>query len=144
MICSFVIPGEAKGKARPKSTVVNGHARVYTPGKQIEYENWVRLNFLEDNPEFASRPLFAEDKPLNVVIRIYRQMPKSFSKKKRQEMCLRPCLTKPDVDNVAKSICDALNGIAYHDDSQIYTLTVSKEWSPDTSRVMVIIAEWEH
>lgn len=33
---------------------------------------------------------------------------------------------KPDIDNITKCVLDALNGIAYHDDSQIVRLTVEK------------------
>lgn len=36
---------------------------------------------------------------------------------------------KPDVDNYAKSVLDACNGIAWEDDSQIVKLTVEKEWA---------------
>jgi Holliday junction resolvase RusA-like endonuclease len=33
---------------------------------------------------------------------------------------------KPDIDNLIKSVCDGLNGVAYKDDSQIVKLTSSK------------------
>lgn len=36
---------------------------------------------------------------------------------------------KPDLDNVAKIICDGLNKIAYEDDSQIIDLTVTKYYA---------------
>lgn len=36
---------------------------------------------------------------------------------------------KPDTDNIAKAICDALNGVAYRDDAQICCLTVQKQYS---------------
>ncbi len=38
---------------------------------------------------------------------------------------------KPDTDNIAKVVCDALNGVAYHDDKQITSLTVDKVWADD-------------
>ena len=38
---------------------------------------------------------------------------------------------KPDTDNIAKIVCDALNGVAYHDDKQITSLTVDKVWAED-------------
>ena len=50
--------------------------------------------------------------------------PKSISKKKRAEMLegkIWPA-KKPDSDNIAKVVLDALNGIAYHDDTQIIKL----------------------
>lgn len=43
---------------------------------------------------------------------------------------IRP-ITKPDVDNCAKSILDALNKIAYNDDSRIVELIVRKVYDND-------------
>ena len=36
---------------------------------------------------------------------------------------------KPDTDNIAKSILDSLNGIAYLDDKQVVDLRVRKQYS---------------
>ena len=47
---------------------------------------------------------------------------------------------KPDADNIAKAVCDALNGIAYKDDSQVVDLTVRKYYSK-FPRVQVFISE---
>lgn len=49
-------------------------------------------------------------------------------------------LTKPDIDNVIKVICDALNGIAYKDDTQIIKVTAEKFYS-DEPKVIVEIEE---
>ncbi len=38
-------------------------------------------------------------------------------------------IIKPDLDNLAKGVMDALNGIAWHDDSQIVSLTLGKDWA---------------
>ena len=43
---------------------------------------------------------------------------------------------KPDVDNLAKFVLDALNGLYYKDDSQIYDLYVHKQYG-DTDQVCV-------
>jgi Holliday junction resolvase RusA-like endonuclease len=37
-----------------------------------------------------------------------------------------PKTIKPDSDNLGKAILDSLNGIAYHDDSQVYSLQIEK------------------
>ena len=50
---------------------------------------------------------------------------------------LRPT-KKPDCDNIAKVILDALNGIAYHDDSQVVELVVHKHYA-ETTRVNVTL-----
>ena len=38
---------------------------------------------------------------------------------------------KPDSDNIAKVVLDALNGIAYHDDTQIIKLSVTKAYKEE-------------
>ena len=38
-------------------------------------------------------------------------------------------LKKPDIDNVIKVVCDALNGVAYHDDTQVVMVNVKKVYS---------------
>jgi Holliday junction resolvase RusA-like endonuclease len=47
---------------------------------------------------------------------------------------------KPDVDNIAKSILDALNGAAYDDDKQVVALMIHKEYS-DTPRVDIKLGD---
>ena len=82
------------------------------------------------------------DVPLEVHIIAYYEMPKSISKKKKQEMLedkIRPTI-KPDTDNIAKSILDSLNGIAYKDDKQIVSLKVDKYYS-EVPSVSVEISE---
>jgi Holliday junction resolvase RusA-like endonuclease len=48
----------------------------------------------------------------------------------------------PDVDKVARAICDALKGIAFEDDRQITQLIVEKEWTdPEIESVSVTVAK---
>ena len=86
--------------------------------------------------------MFPEDIPLEVHIDASFQIPKSVSKKRHEEMrrgSIRP-MKKPDADNIAKSICDALNGEAYADDKQVIRLVVDK-WYSDVPRAEVKITE---
>ena len=75
-------------------------------------------------------------------IKAYYPIPKSTSKKQHQAMLdgqIRPT-KKPDWDNIGKIICDALNGIAYKDDSAIVEAMVEKYYS-DEPRVEVLLEE---
>ena len=58
-------------------------------------------------------------------------IPKSASKKAKiaMESGVTAHIKKPDIDNMAKTVLDALNGLAYVDDSQIYSLTLYKTYS---------------
>lgn len=46
---------------------------------------------------------------------------------------------KPDVDNFAKSVLDASNGILWNDDSQIVHLRITKVWAPTKCPPSIVI-----
>ena len=84
------------------------------------------------------------EKPLRVTIKAYFEIPKSTSKKRKQQMMDNEILpmVKPDTDNIAKGVLDSLNGIAYKDDKQVVELIVNKFYS-NTPYVSVMIEEIE-
>lgn len=66
-----------------------------------------------------------------MLIEVSMPIPKSTPKKKKAMMLdgkIQPT-KKPDLDNIAKIISDALNGIAYNDDKQIVHLKVTKKYN---------------
>lgn len=134
-ILKFNIEGKVKAK---QSFKIGRNGFKYTPADVKEYSNWVRLCFRYAYPEHLPSVFF--EKQLNVTINAYFVIPKSFSKKKQQEAkegFIRPTV-KPDCDNIAKNIDDALNGLAYPDDKQIISLTVNKYYA-ETEKTEVII-----
>jgi Holliday junction resolvase RusA-like endonuclease len=136
----FTIAGEPKGKGRPKFSTINGHAQAITPERTVIYENLVKTMYAANCGNFK----FPDDAQLDMSIIAYFAIPKSASKKKRQDMQdgkIRPT-KKPDMDNIIKIIADALNQIAYKDDSQIVDTTIQKYYS-DNPRVIVMIKEAE-
>ena len=138
MVVRFSVPGEPKGKGRPRVVNAGGYARAYTPEDTLVYENQVKWYYKTAAGQFK----FDDKAPLAVEIDAFYQIPKSTSKKKHAEMMddkVRPT-KKPDLDNVAKIVCDALNGIAYHDDSAIVDLRVRKYFN-DIPSVNVTIRE---
>lgn len=58
-----------------------------------------------------------------------------------QQGIIRPT-KKPDADNIAKVVLDALNNICYKDDTQVVELIVNKYYSLEP-RVEVIIKDVE-
>lgn len=127
----FTIPGEPTGKARPRVTKWGTH----NTEKTILYENLVKMCYQEQCGGYTEKPLVA-------VISVYYGIPKSTPKKNIKPMLdgeIRPC-KKPDCDNIAKIVMDALNGIAYKDDTQVYLLMVEKFYS-EKARVEVEITE---
>ena len=51
---------------------------------------------------------------------------------------LRPC-GKPDLDNLAKAVMDALNRIAFNDDAQVVELILGKEYAPHREQAGCIV-----
>lgn len=133
----FKVDGAAVPKQRPR---ISGH-RAYTPKRTKDYEERV-LNAFRSSYK-GIHPAFGKDVPVRVGIRIVQAVPKSWSKKKRaqaEQGEIVPLGRNGDIDNVAKSILDALNGYAYEDDCQVVRLTVSKEYGAD-ARVEVWLGE---
>lgn len=125
----FTIQGKPKGKDRPR--FYKGHA--YTPPETKKYEGLVRWAYHAANG-------YKYGGGVAIVIDAYFKPPARTTKAMLQKMLdceLRP-KRKPDLDNVAKIIMDALNGIAYDDDSQVVELTVRK-WFGLTDKVTVKI-----
>ena len=71
------------------------------------------------------------DKNIVMELEVFRHIPESFSKKKKEEAELRLLLpnTKPDTDNYVKTVQDAANGLIYKDDSSIVKIIASKFYS---------------
>lgn len=123
----FTVPGEPQGKARARTC--GGH--TYTPEKTVLYENLIKTEYARQcgNRKFATLS-DGTAQPVAVRIEAVYGIPKSYSKKKRERALngeLAPT-KKPDADNIAKVVCDALNGVAYVDDTQVVDLRVFKRF----------------
>lgn len=112
MAKSIIIDLPPVPKARPRMS--NGHA--YTPERTRQYENAVKLIARTQIKRVSSGAI-------RLSIHFYLLRPKSA-----KNANLRP-LKRPDIDNLAKAILDALNGIAYEDDKQIVELHLYKDYS---------------
>lgn len=126
----FTIPGPPKGKERPRVSTRNGKPRAYTPKGTADYERLVRTSYALQCGERAPYP---ESAPLTALITTAFPIPRKASKKIKEQMLrneIRPT-KKPDADNIAKAVLDALNGVAYADDKQIVFLGVSKIFSEE-------------
>lgn len=134
MNIEFTVPGPPQGKARAR-TFYNqraGHMSSVTPEKTVLYENLVKTRYLE-SIEKQMLPFQTLEGPLAVHISAYYEPPKSTSKKNYTKMmdCSILPTKKPDIDNIAKVVLDALNGIAYKDDTQVVNLNVIKRYSQE-------------
>ena len=129
---SFLIYGDPKGKARPRVTRYG----TYTPESTKKYEALVRKSWQENGAE-----PFPDGATLYCTIHAHFAIPKSATKKQRRELAFAPHTKKPDCDNVAKAVLDALNGLAFHDDSAITKLVVEKTYTDANPYVGVTISD---
>ena len=130
------VPGKITGKGRPRVNTTT--AIAYTPTKTKEYEELVKQYFIIKNR--GVKPLEGR---ISVTIKAYFGIPKNASKKQREEMLnnnISP-VKKPDIDNIAKIILDALNKLAFNDDNQIIKLSIEKVYSEE-EKVSVLIEEY--
>ncbi len=127
-IIELIIPGKPRGKQRPKHTI-NGH--TYTPAPTREYEDNIRALYLDKYRE----PMFAPKEALFLNVVANFPIAKSDSKKTKLKKSNGEisATVKPDIDNIVKIVADALNGIAYADDSQIVKCTCEKRYSVSPS-----------
>lgn len=128
-IAVFQVPGKPQGKARAR-TYYNkelGRSTSYTPENTVLYENLIKSQYLAK----CNGIYFESGTPVAVQIIARFVPPKSASKKRALQMLegKELPLKKPDVDNIVKVVADALNGVAYRDDTQIASVTAKKVYS---------------
>lgn len=119
----FVVEGEPQGKGRPRF----GNGRTYTPKRTRDYEKLIADSFRASGAGKLPKGI-----PVSVGINAFFKIPKRASKAEAVLMetgHIRP-LKKPDSDNICKLV-DALNGLAWDDDSQVVTMTIRKWYSHD-------------
>ena len=123
MSITFTVLGEPVGKARQRVTRFG----TYTPEATTMYENLIKTEYRRQCRDHR----FDDKQPLRIEIRAEYLIPATASKVKRAAMLrgeIRP-MKKPDWDNVGKVVSDALNKLAYRDDTQIVDCTVRKFYS---------------
>lgn len=139
----FEMWGKPQGKARAR-TFYNHHLgrhQSVTPTNTVLYENYIK----ECYKATESSEIWFDKEPLAMKIVALFEIPKSFTKKQRADIengLLYPT-KRPDVDNLAKVVCDALNEVAYKDDTQIIDLHILKFYTTQRPRVIVEIKRYE-
>lgn len=132
----FVVPGQPYGKGRPRASSRGGFVRMYTPAATLAYEAEIaRLAEIArgDWPVLAT--------PMSLRVIAHHAIPVSWSKRKQLQALDGEVIPgKPDLDNVAKAVLDALNGVIYADDKQVIKLVAEKRYSLDP-RVEVYVHE---
>ena len=114
----FEVPFVA-GKQRPR---VLRSGRAYTPRETHAAEAAIARAYREaSRSKYGHVRVAPAHKPVSVTVTTERPLPKSRPARVESE----PDTYKPDWDNVGK-LTDGLNGVAWADDAQVTTATVTK------------------
>lgn len=136
MTYEFEVEGKIVGKERPRVNMYSG--MVYTPNKTKDYEFLIQQSFKVQNPHF----MMLEGR-VSIEITAFMSIPKNTSKVKTQAMLenrISPT-KKPDIDNIAKSILDAMNKFVIKDDNQVSKISVEKRFG-ENEKIHVKISEY--
>jgi Holliday junction resolvase RusA-like endonuclease len=136
MVC-FDIEGNPIPKGRPRFRRTKTFITTYTPKKTLDFEELVRKHSKE-----AMGPTDLLETPINVYLYFRLPIPQSYTKK-AVEACLSGSqrhVKRPDLDNLAKSVLDGMNGIVFKDDSQITSLHCTKVYS-NVAGVNILVKE---
>jgi len=136
LIIQFTVDGDPIPKGRPRFARRGHFVQTYTDAKTIDYETHVAMK--ARHAIGASDPLKGA---LTVFLYLRYGVPTSYSKK-RKEACLRGVEypKKVDLDNVYKSITDAMQGIVYLNDSQIVEAHITKVYA-ETAGANIMVQE---
>ncbi len=114
----IIIPGVPKPKSRPRFNTKTGKA--FNKDRKED----LTLSFIVQS-QWNSDPL---DVPVLLDVTFFMPIPKSFSKKKQNELDGKYYEKKIDLDNLIKKL-DYLNGIVFVDDAKVCTIAASKIYS---------------
>lgn len=121
---TFVVPGEPRGKGRPRFGRTRAGAPVtFTDARTASYENLVRLAAAQAR-EAAGLCGEILDGPIIVTLTAFCARPKSAPRAK-----LLPT-SRPDIDNVVKAVLDGAS-ILWRDDARIIELRAKKLYASD-------------
>lgn len=137
----FIVFGDPVVKQRPRTVRSKGSDEVhtFTPQKTVDQENRIALVYKSRYAGFK----FGKDVPLRLNADFFLKIPKGTSKKNIEKMLsgeIRPTKKNFDIDNGGKLVADALNKIAYEDDSQIVEMVFRKFYT-DKVRTEIYISK---
>jgi len=131
---SVYVRGEAKGQPRPRAFAMKGKngskpaIRMYEPGTAEGWKGQIADAF---KPHLPDEP---HTGPVKVSLAFFAKRPKNQFRTGKHADELRPdaptlYVKKPDADNLAKAVLDALTVLQFwKDDDQVVDLIVRRRW----------------
>lgn len=138
----LAIAGEPQPQQRHRVASWGGRARMYDPEESVAWKRTAAATMrLALSTQRLQAPLF-KDVPLELHVLALFSCPKSHHRK-REPLPRRPLLeeTYGDVDNLAKAVMDAGNGLLWPDDAQVVRLVSEKLYAAqgEPPRVLLMV-----
>lgn len=137
---SLIVYGDPVPQPRARITTRGGFAHAYTPKKHPihAYRASIAGDWQMQWTKDLNRPFTG---PVTVEIVYHFARPASHLRKDGTPKASAPAYPRPDVDNLAKAVLDALTDAgAWADDSQVVSLGVRKKWS-QVAHTLITITE---
>jgi len=123
LYCAFDVLGEPKGQPRPRAFSRGGKASVYDPATA---EGWKGAIALAARASLPPQPI---DGPIGLAVTFFFPRPARLLRKKDPDGLI-PHTAKPDSDNAAKAVLDALTTIGmWRDDALVCSMIAEKYYS---------------
>lgn len=123
----FLVVGPPVAKARARvGRSWKGRQMLYTCPKTEAYEALVRLHAIQ-----AMRGQNPFNGPVSVQLDFGMPIPKSWPRSRKERAYLGQAghTSRPDVDNLTKTVLDAINRHVWADDAQVVRLDAIKRYS---------------
>ena len=144
-VITFFIPGIPQTQGSKKAFVIPGTNRAtIVDAKPKALKCWrsaiadAALTVWHEAPTRA---------PISMFVRFYFPRPKSHFRTGKNSHLLSDRapiyhVGKPDVDKLGRAILDALTGVVYHDDSQVFQLELMKVYVVEKQKPGAKIRMW--
>src|SRR5690606_37871987 len=117
---------------RPRFRNAGKFVQTYMPSNYIKHKEYLRKQMTA----------LGIEGPIKVSIEFYFPMLKSSGKNNQAANVLTYNVTKPDIDNILKTVMEAANTHIWKDDTQIVEVHSFKKYE-ETARVIMKITELE-
>ncbi len=129
------MPGKPVPKGRPRAARIGGFIRMYTPKATQVFENACAAEAMASMQ--GRDPMTG---PIEIKMQIFVPIPASYRKSKKEDCRLGKIVptSSADIDNIAKSVMDAFNGVVWIDDSQVVDAHLTKRYAEEPCVIAIV------
>lgn len=133
---TFIIHAIPKAQGRARAARFGKFVKIHDDPKSAAYKENFAAQVAMQKPVLMLEPL-------KVTLLFFLPRPKGHYKKSGELTKSAPAMhsSKPDIDNLQKAALDALKGICWRDDTQIWSISATKSYSTEPMTQITIEEE---